>query len=492
MSNEQRENNLSRRRENYRRRKEQEKQAQTSRPINSQSRVPFQNFTNMTFPRSHFQGTHDSEAGPSRITHVNDVALDDMDVDEALEDAVISYVNMDARENGALSRRPQELGHAFRAKHNIARNFKNNMMMVKSRLPHPFTCRHCNARLFHHESRDTCCNGGKVSFSRVDAPIELQQLFLYGSAEGKHFRQHIRSYNHVLSFTSIGVHVDENILTSGRGIYTFRAQDSMNYGRDINVIRCDGNLKKVQETKGYYDPLQYPVLFPFGTHGWDINTTNCNGRKVSCRAYYASRRLRWIKEHQSDIRSELYQGLHNALHVGETNAENIGKRTIFPSSFIGGRRDMTQRYEDGMAIVLNGGKPDIFLTMTCNPSWSEITSELLPFQTPQDRPDLLTRIFRSKFEKLKDDVINKGVLGKVKSYVYVTEFQKRGLPHVHMLLVLESNDKLRDPKDYDSMVRAEMPKLECEPQLHEAVVRHMIHGPCGIINRKSPCMKDGH
>ncbi|KAI5394306.1 hypothetical protein KIW84_061119 [Lathyrus oleraceus] len=153
---------------------------------------------------------------------------------------------------------------------------------------------------------------------------------------------------------------------------------------------------------------------------------------------------------------------------------------------------MTQRYEDGMAIVLNGGKPDIFLTMTCNPSWSEITSELLPFQTPQDHPDLLTRIFRLKFDKLKDDVINKGVLGKVKSYMYVIEFQKRGLPHVHMLLVLESNDKLRDPKDYDSMVRAEIPKLECEPQLHEAVVRHMIHRPCGIINQKSPCMKDGH
>jgi hypothetical protein len=33
-----------------------------------------------------------------------------------------------------------------------------------------------------------------------------------------------------------------------------------------------------------------------------------------------SGRLRWIKEHQSDIRSELYQGLHYSLHVGETNA----------------------------------------------------------------------------------------------------------------------------------------------------------------------------
>ncbi|XP_050895899.1 uncharacterized protein LOC127102588 [Lathyrus oleraceus] len=153
---------------------------------------------------------------------------------------------------------------------------------------------------------------------------------------------------------------------------------------------------------------------------------------------------------------------------------------------------MTQHYEDGMAIVLSGGKPNIFLAMTCNPSWSEITSELLSFQTPQDRPDFLTRIFCSKFEQLKDDVINKGVLEKVKSYMYVTEFQKRGISHVHMLLVLESNDKLHDPKDYDSMIRAEIHKLEYEPQLHEAVVKHMIHKPCGIIKRKSPCMKDRH
>ncbi|CAK8532696.1 unnamed protein product [Lathyrus sativus] len=53
--------------------------------------------------------------------------------------------------------------------------------------------------------------------------------------------------------------------------------DYMEYGRDINVIRHDGNLKKVQETKGYYDLLQYPILFPFGTQGWDVNITNYNG-----------------------------------------------------------------------------------------------------------------------------------------------------------------------------------------------------------------------
>ena len=171
--------------------------------------------------------------------------------------------------------------------------------------------------------------------------------------------------------------------------------------------------------------------------------------------------------------------------------ENVGQRTILPSTFVGGRRDMTQRYEDGMAIVLNYGKPDIFLTMTCNPSWNEITSELLPLQTPQDHPDLLTRIFRAKLEQLKDDVINKGVLGMVKSYIYVTEFQKGGLPHVHMLLILENHDKLRSPEQYDSVVRAEIPYKQEKPQLHAAVLKHMIHGPCGRLNQTSPCMKNG-
>jgi hypothetical protein len=61
---------------------------------------------------------------------------------------------------------------------------------------------------------------------------------------------------------------------------------SIQGGRNINVIHNDGDLKKVQETKGYYDPLQYPLLLPFGTHGWDINTRSNNGQKISCRKYY--------------------------------------------------------------------------------------------------------------------------------------------------------------------------------------------------------------
>ncbi|XP_025607907.1 uncharacterized protein [Arachis hypogaea] len=272
--------------------------------------------------------------------------------------------------------------------------------------------------------------------------------------------------------------------------------ETMVRGRDIKVQTHAGNLRRIQEFVGYYDPLQYPLLFLFGTHGWDINTRTQRGNKVSCRTYYSY----MLQIHPNDHSTILQAGRllqqyvvdnYVKMETGENNAENVGRRTILPSSFVGSRRDMTQWYEDGMAIVLKEGKLDIFLTMTCNPSWSEIASELSPTQTPQDRPDLTTRIFRAKFEQLKQDVITKGVLGKVKSYIYVTEFQKRGFPYVHMLLILENNDKLSDPDQYDSLVRTEIPCKETEPHLHEAVLRHMVHGPCGTLNQYSPCMKNG-
>ena len=85
-----------------------------------------------------------------------------------------------------------------------------------------------------------------------------------------------------------------------------------------------------------------------------------------------------------------------------------------------------------MSLVQKFGKPDLFIIMTYNPGWEEIQNELLP---AKDRPDLLARVFKSKFAKLKDDIVVKGVLGRVIVFVQVFEFQKRGLPHAHMLII---------------------------------------------------------
>ena len=63
---------------------------------------------------------------------------------------------------------------------------------------------------------------------------------------------------------------------------------------------------------------------------------------------------------------------------------------------------------DAMALVQRFGKPYIFLTMTCNPNQDEIKRELYPGQTPQDRPDLVVRVFRAKLQELKDRLLKKG------------------------------------------------------------------------------------
>jgi hypothetical protein len=61
---------------------------------------------------------------------------------------------------------------------------------------------------------------------------------------------------------------------------------------------------------------------------------------------------------------------------------------------------MAQNYQDAMSIVRKFGKPDLFVTFTCNPNWREIVSSLLYGQKPQDRPDIVARVFKQNFHIL--------------------------------------------------------------------------------------------
>jgi hypothetical protein len=89
-----------------------------------------------------------------------------------------------------------------------------------------------------------------------------------------------------------------------------------------------------------------------------------------------------MRNNQDTLRANLYQGLVNSMLSGEGSAENVGRRTVLSSPFIGGPRDMRRRYMDAMALVRKYGKPDIFLTMMCNSNCDEIKNELYLGQTP--------------------------------------------------------------------------------------------------------------
>ena len=201
--------------------------------------------------------------------------------------------------------------------------------------------------------------------------------------------------------------------------------------------------------------------------------------------------LIWQKNNQPKLRTETYHGLNDMIYTKDGNINQVGKQIILSSTFTGSTRYFQQLYQDAMSIVREFGKPDLFITVTCNPKWPEITQELLYDQQAPDRPDLVARVFKLKLEAITHDLYVRGVLGKVIAYVQVIEFQKRGLPHAHILIILADKDKPQTPEDFDQIVSAEIPDKDTQPKLYRTITRNMIHGPCGEANPKSPCMVNG-
>ena len=288
----------------------------------------------------------------------------------------------------------------------------------------------------------------------------------------------------------------------------------------ICKFRADDNatgLCRFSDCHRSYDPLQYPLMFPLGTDGWHYRVKNIsNDKNVSLiqyvRYHIVSRslrnhvlhrmgklfqqwivdnyckaeamRIRWIKNHQKELRADLYNGVMDSMERGD--GDRSGRAVIMPASFTGGDRFMHQAYQNSMAIVHYFGKPDLFLTMTMDIKCVEITSQLEPGQTPYDRPDLISRVFQEKKKHLIRD-IEGGCFFKVLARCHSIEFQKRGAPHMHMLIYFLNYNPT--PRDIDKLICAEIPPVNHPLRAH--VLKMHIHGPCGQCNPRLACMKGG-
>ncbi|WOH08718.1 hypothetical protein DCAR_0728165 [Daucus carota subsp. sativus] len=326
---------------------------------------------------------------------------------------------------------------------------------------------------------------------------------------------------------------ESNVPTNAYDFAGLVANSNLADDRDIVVHPHDGFLHRISVLHPCYMSLQYPLLFPWGEDGFRIDILHSgvsekSGNKrdvVTIREYYCYRlqyrdaeghtligggrlflqfvvdawaciehtRLTWVLTHQTILRSDLYNNVVDSVNKGDTNASTIGKRIVLPSSFTGSPRYMQQNYQDCMAICRKFGSPDLFITFTCNPQWPEIKEycDKVPHCIPADRPDVMARVFKIKLELLLEDLTDNHVLGKVIGVAYTIEFQKRGLPHAHIIVWLEESDKCHSTDDIDQLICAEIPDKESDEIGYDAVSRHMIHGPCGAYNIECPCMKDG-
>ncbi len=152
---------------------------------------------------------------------------------------------------------------------------------------------------------------------------------------------------------------------------------------------------------------------------------------------------------------------------------------------------MNQRFQDAVTVARHYHGFDLFITFISNPSWDMLISKLLPGQTTSDHPDLVIQVFNIYKDAVLDDVVNKNIFGHIHAHVHSIEFQKWGLPHMHLLLSLYSHNRPQTPADVDCIIHVSWPDPNQKPLLFDIVKWCMVHGPCGTVFPHAPCMREG-
>ncbi|VDO21630.1 unnamed protein product [Heligmosomoides polygyrus] len=320
-----------------------------------------------------------------------------------------------------------------------------------------------------------------------------------------------------------------NIATANEVAVVYVGNDEEIPGERYVVVYERGQgLRTISYLDKLCDPLSYPLLFPRGEDGWhpDMEKTvtgNNRRTRVTQKEFYSyllfartgtfnpllhagklsqqyvvdswlkieMNRLNYLRKNQKELRLDTVRGLHDYMIGDDSHDGPPGRRIILAASFTGGPRHMIAQYQDAMSVVSKYGKPAIFITFICNPNWREIQNNLAGGQSASDRPDLVARVFNLKLKALCHELFKRNVLGEVAAYIYVVEFQKRGLPHAHMLITLKQEWKLNTADQIDQLISAELPDSDSDPELFDIVSKNMIHRPCGNLNPTSPCMRDG-
>ena len=235
--------------------------------------------------------------------------------------------------------------------------------------------------------------------------------------------------------------------------------------RSILFLRQSSDRPQfIDDGHSLYHTLSYPLLFPTGATGWH-DGMHCWDAQRGCQRrvtllewsrhllmhrraptfvqrcerlaleyycdLYAQYEARLAAFHQLPRQQALYRGAtYRAMHdqfqrdvVGNANLSNLGKPMVLPSSFVGSPRYYYQLYLDAMALPLRYHKPDLFITITCNPCWPEISRAIPDNSHWRYHPDIVGRVFMLKFASILQEITVTQIFGPVLAYVWRVEWQ---------------------------------------------------------------------
>ncbi|XP_019178737.1 PREDICTED: uncharacterized protein LOC109173852 [Ipomoea nil] len=218
--------------------------------------------------------------------------------------------------------------------------------------------------------------------------------------------------------------------------------------RDILVESKAGHFQRITELNPVYLPLQYPLLFPYGEDGYrdDIQFTTLEARSSNARSKLSPR------EYFSFRLQDRFNEMSTLIYA----------RRLFQQYLV----DAYTMIESGRLVYIRSHQK----SLRCE-SYKCLTDALTRGEVDPSAQGKRI-ILPSSFTRV----------------IYTIEFQKRGLPHDHILIFLSKSNPYPNPKDIDMIISAEIPSQLCELEYYQAIAEFMIHGPCGAVRKNSPCM----
>ncbi|UYV81485.1 hypothetical protein LAZ67_20001335 [Cordylochernes scorpioides] len=404
------------------------------------------------------------------------------------------------------------------------------------------TCRFCGTLRWKDESSGMCCSNGKVCLPLIDLPPEPLRSLLSGeNSDSVHLLRNIRKYNSCFQMTSFGAENQTHSVTfptifSIQGqvyhrigslmpsenqpsrylqIYFMSIDDDDDIQTDRRCQQIQGVRRNivqglqrmlhqhnllVQQFKTALENLPsdaYRVVvnadrIPPGQHPrrYDAPTANevavvLAGNQFGSRDIVLHQRDNLLK-HVSDTH-RFYDALQYPLIFWKGqegysfHIPQIDPNTSQPLSSKVSSMDFY-----GYFIMVRRNSPNVIVQF--GQLFHQFLVDMYAKDKKQlDRHDITARVFRQKLVKFIGALTKGQLYGAAVAWMYSVEWQKRGLPHAHILVWLAN--KLR-PTQIDSVICAEFPDPIQDPLLYNIVVKNMIHGPCGEYNPVSPCMKN--
>ncbi|XP_071688702.1 uncharacterized protein [Rutidosis leptorrhynchoides] len=346
------------------------------------------------------------------------------------------------------------------------------------------------------------CEGGRVDLPRErNPPPDIVELL-----KSRNYVDNIRAYNQMFSMASYGAQIDDTINNS-RGPYVFKIVGQV-YHWIVAICPEDG------------DPPRFLQLYIYDTDNEVRNRLNIFGER---RSGGVSEQVVELPLHILNDKNEVVKlfriardrilgadvpefqiRLYNV--IGAKQYEMPVTDTLGAIVFKTGDRtrtdyDLIVEYKGGTPKRVNklhlmSGRGDHYrsdvgsqtilpASFTGGPRYLAKYNNI----TPSDRADILSRVFHLKINEYVIVLKVEDPFGLYRAILYTIEFQKRGLPHCHTLLWVQTSARSLTPEDVDRFIAVELPNLNRDPVTFIVISDLMIHGPRGKVNEDAPCMQ---